>query len=111
DWIVMALCRPFFKHFVYHWHSVGLGEWLQREAKPWERVLSSVLINRPDLSLILSPRYRFDAEMVASDRIEVVPNGIRDQVPAWRVRILPRRRARNRARRVLLDGGATVDNE
>ncbi|HTD88545.1 MAG TPA: hypothetical protein VK850_18370, partial [Candidatus Binatia bacterium] len=25
DWIVMLLCRPFFKRVIYHWHSAGLG--------------------------------------------------------------------------------------
>ena len=25
DWLVMLLCRPFFKRVIFHWHAAGLG--------------------------------------------------------------------------------------
>ena len=25
DWVVMVLCRPFFRQVIHHWHAVGLG--------------------------------------------------------------------------------------
>ncbi len=28
DWLVMLLCRPFFKNVILHWHAAGLGKWL-----------------------------------------------------------------------------------
>ncbi|HZL42367.1 MAG TPA: hypothetical protein VFD66_03720, partial [Verrucomicrobiae bacterium] len=33
DFIVLTLCRPFFKHLVLHWHAAGLGEWLDEPAQ------------------------------------------------------------------------------
>src|SRR5882757_2413053 len=29
DWLVMFLCRPFFKHTILHWHAAGLAKWLE----------------------------------------------------------------------------------
>src|SRR5688572_15834035 len=52
DWLVMLVCRPFFKRVIFHWHSGGLGEWLEKKAKPWERWVSARLIGAPDLSVI-----------------------------------------------------------
>jgi glycosyltransferase involved in cell wall biosynthesis len=104
DWIVLGLCRPFFKTLTYHWHATGLGEWLDREARPWERWLSRRLFRRPDLSIVLRPFNRPDAESLESRRIEVVPNGIPDPCPDFEQRILPRRLARVAARRKLLAG-------
>ncbi len=104
DWLVLGLCRPFFKRLVYHWHAVGLGEWLQTEARPWERWLSRRIFNQPDLSIVLRPFNCTDAELVESRRIEVVPNGIPDPCPDFDRELLPRRQARCWARKRLLTG-------
>ena len=53
DWIVMALCRPFFPFVIYHWHAVGLGDWIDTQASPWERWISRWLLGRPELSIVL----------------------------------------------------------
>src|SRR6266852_1903980 len=29
DWVVMLICRPFFKQIVLHWHAAGLAKWLE----------------------------------------------------------------------------------
>ena len=29
DWVVMLLCRPFFRQVIHHWHAAGLGDWLR----------------------------------------------------------------------------------
>ena len=29
DWLVMLLCRPFFKKIILHWHAAGLAKWLE----------------------------------------------------------------------------------
>src|SRR5436309_8554848 len=29
DWMVMFICRPFFKRIVLHWHAAGLAKWLE----------------------------------------------------------------------------------
>jgi glycosyltransferase involved in cell wall biosynthesis len=108
DWIVLLLCRPFFKRTIYHWHAVGLGEWLAREARPWERWISRRILPKPDLSIVLRPFNRTDAEQLESKRIEVVPNGIPDPCPDFEKEVLPRRLARAEARKKLL-AGKTLD--
>ena len=94
DWIVMALCRPFFRNIIYHWHAVGLGEWLRKDARPWERQVSERLIYRPTLSMVLGEYNRRDAEQLQSKRIAIVPNGIPDPCPEFEKEILPLRLAR-----------------
>src|SRR5881227_2870059 len=29
DWLVMLICRPFFKRIILHWHAAGLAKWLE----------------------------------------------------------------------------------
>src|SRR5512138_3004129 len=29
DWLVMFICRPFFKRTILHWHAAGLAKWLE----------------------------------------------------------------------------------
>ena len=33
DWLVMLLCRPFFKRIILHWHAAGLAKWLETGAQ------------------------------------------------------------------------------
>src|SRR5437773_8021846 len=89
DWMVMLLCRPSFRRIIYHWHSAGLGEWLETKAKPWEKWLSAQLIFAPDLSIVLGNYNRRDAEVVRSKNVAVVPNGIPDPRPDLEQDILP----------------------
>lgn len=111
DWLVLGLCRPFFKALIYHWHTTGLGEWLEERARPWERWLSRRLFGRPALSIVLRPYNRRDAEYFQSRRVEVVPNGIPDPCPDFDRRVRPRRLARIEARRKLLSGRRLTDAE
>lgn len=99
DWLVMLVCRPFFHRIIYHWHSAGLGEWLEKEAKPWERLLSQQLIYGPNLSIVLGKSNRSDAEAVASRNVVVVPNGIPDPRPDFEKDVLPVRLAQAEKRR------------
>jgi glycosyltransferase involved in cell wall biosynthesis len=78
DWVVMLLCRPFFKKLVLHWHAAGLGEWLATRATAPERWLTRRLLGRSDLSLVLSESLRGDAAALDPKDIAVVPNGIAD---------------------------------
>jgi glycosyltransferase involved in cell wall biosynthesis len=102
DWIIMALCRPFFRRIICHWHAAGLGTWLQTEARPWERWVSRRLLFRPDLSIVLSDYGRRDGEAVLSHRVAVVPNGIPDPAPEFDRAILPQRQVRSAERARLL---------
>src|SRR4051812_20062101 len=99
DWIVMLLCRPFFKRVIYHWHSAGLGDWLQKKARPWERWVSERLIYAPDLSIVLGNYNRRDAEAIGSRNIAVVPNGIPDPRPDYEKDVLPIRLTQAEKRR------------
>jgi glycosyltransferase involved in cell wall biosynthesis len=94
DWIVMALCRPFFPRIVFHWEAAGLGEWLLSSAKPWERALTHVLLDRHTLSVVLAAHGASDAKALGARSVVVVPNGIPDPCPDYELRLAPRRAAR-----------------
>ena len=78
DWLVMLLCRPFFRRLVLHWHAAGLGEWLRTRATAPERWLSQFLLGGADLAIVLSPVLQPDASALAPRAVAVVPNGIPD---------------------------------
>lgn len=99
DWLVMALCRPFFKKVIFHWHAAGLGDWLNTNAKPWERWVSRRLIHGADLSIVLGNYNRRDAEAIDSHSIVVVPNGIADPRPDFDKDVLPVRLTQAEKRR------------
>ena len=79
DWIVMAICRPFFRTRIFYWQAAGLGEWLACEAKGWERTITKLLLGRPALSIVLADYNRRDAHELESKVIQVIPNFIPDR--------------------------------
>jgi glycosyltransferase involved in cell wall biosynthesis len=109
DWIVMALCRPFFPFVVYHWHAIGLGDWIENEARPWERWISRRLLARPELSIVLGEFNRHDARQLESKEVVIVPNGIPDPCPAFEREVLPVRIERAKARAAVLLGEGSGD--
>jgi glycosyltransferase involved in cell wall biosynthesis len=94
DWIVMLLCRPFFRHVIFHWHAVGLGDWLKNEATWLERWLTHRLLGRPTLGIALANPNLRDALWFRSGSVQIVANGIPDPCPDFESVLLPRRRAR-----------------
>jgi len=111
DWLVMLICRPFFKRVILHWHAAGLAKWIETSAQIRARALTYRLFKPVDLSIVLS-RYNFaDAEKLLSRRIYVVRNGIPDPCPDFTESVLPRRRARFAARVKLLQGGSLTAGE
>ena len=78
DWLILALCRPFFPTLIYHWEAAGLGEWLEQKGTAWERAVSRWLLGRPELSVVLTDYNRRDADFFRSKRTAVVPNGVPD---------------------------------
>jgi glycosyltransferase involved in cell wall biosynthesis len=110
DWIVMLLCRPFFRDFIHHWHAVGLGDWLQREGVWWERWVTHRLLGRPALGIALAIPSMRDALWFRSRRVATVPNGIPDPCPDFERAVGARRRARLAARTRLL-AGESLSNE
>jgi glycosyltransferase involved in cell wall biosynthesis len=104
DWLVMLICRPFFKKIILHWHAAGLAKWLETSVQIRARAATYRLFKPVDLSLVLS-KYNFaDAEKLLSHRICVVSNGIPDPCPDFAQIILPRRRARFAMREKLFAG-------
>ncbi len=102
DWIVLGLCRPFFRRTVFHWHAAGLAEWLNSEALPWERLITSRLLRRADLAISLSRVASDDAAEFQPRRLAIVANGIRDPCPDFAEAVLLERRARNATLRAAL---------
>ncbi len=83
DWVVMMLCRPFFKKLVLHWHAAGLGEWLGAHGTAPERWLTQRLLGRADLALVLGESLRADARHFRPRQITVLRNGIADPCPGF----------------------------
>ncbi len=111
DWIVMLLCRPFFRHMIHHWHAAGLGDWLQEEGTPFERWLTHRLLGRPALGIAVTVPSMRDALWFRSRRVAIVPIGIPDPCPDYEAVILPARRGCRAARRELLAGEALPREE
>ncbi len=81
DWLVMLVCRPFFRRLVLHWHAVGLGEWLQTKASTFERAVTLALLGRADQAIVLAASLRHDADALRAQHVCVVPNGVPDPGP------------------------------
>jgi glycosyltransferase involved in cell wall biosynthesis len=102
DWMVMFICRPFFKRIVLHWHAAGLAKWLETAVQMRSRSLTYYFMKQVDLSIVLSRYNRADAEKLVSREIKVVSNGIPDPCPEFTREVLPHRQARALARKKLL---------
>ena len=107
DWLVMLLCRPFFKNIILHWEAAGLGKWLETSAQIRSRAITYRLFKPVDLSIVLSNYNLADAEKFLSRHIRVVNNGIPDPCPDFAKSILPRSRARLAAR-IKMAAGETL---
>lgn len=110
DWMVMLLCRPFFKRVILHWHAAGLAKWLETCTQIRSRSFTYAMMKRVDLSIVLSKYNRADAEKLFPKQISVVCNGVPDPCPAFERDILPARKIRLDARRRLISG-ETLTNE
>lgn len=104
DWMVLFICRPFFKRIILHWHAAGLGKWLETSVQMPARSLTYYFAKQADLSIVLSHYNIADAEKLMPRRVRVVSNGISDPCPEFRQKVLPRRLARFAAREKLLAG-------
>ena len=111
DWLVMFICRPFFKKIILHWHAAGLAKWLETCVQIRARAITYRVFKPVDLSIVLSRYNIADAEKLLSHRICVVSNGIPDPCPDFAQTILPRRRARFAARTKLFAGDPLAPGE
>jgi glycosyltransferase involved in cell wall biosynthesis len=104
DWMVMMLCRPFYRKVILHWHAAGLAGWLETSVRMRTRSLTYRFLKNVDLSIVLSDYNRADAEKLVPKRVAVVAVGIPDPCPKFDTEILPRREARLAARARILAG-------
>ena len=107
DWLVMLLCRPFFRRLILHWHAAGMPAWLEISMPALARQFTLRLVGHSDLSIVLSNYNRIDAQKLLSKQIVTVGNGIPDPCPQFKEQLLPKRLARCAARRAALSGANT----
>jgi glycosyltransferase involved in cell wall biosynthesis len=108
DWLVMLICRPFFKKVIFHWHAAGLAKWLETTVSIRTRSFTYRRMRDSDLSIVLSDFNRRDAEKLTPRCIAVVGGGIPDPCPQFVTELLPRRRARIAARKKILTGASVL---
>jgi glycosyltransferase involved in cell wall biosynthesis len=94
DWLVMLICRPFFKRVIFNWRAAGLAKWLETNVSIRTRSITYQRMRDVDLSIVLSDDSRRDAEKLTARRIVTVAGGIPDPCPQFDEEILPCRRAR-----------------
>jgi glycosyltransferase involved in cell wall biosynthesis len=110
DWLVMFLCRPFFKKIILHWHAAGLPEWLETVASTRVRNLTHRLMKNSDVSIVASEFNRREAEKFNARRIFVVSPGVPDLCPQFGKEVLRLRQAKITARQKILSGHAAAVN-
>ena len=81
DWLVLFLCRPFFKEIILHWHAAGLAKWLETSVQIRTRAVTYHAFKQAGLSIVISNYNVADAEKLLPRRIRVVSNGIPDPCP------------------------------
>jgi glycosyltransferase involved in cell wall biosynthesis len=104
DWLVLLLVAPFFRVRIFHWHSIGLGQWVTESAtQGWRRrreaAITRWLLSENELSVVLDDYGRRDVETFSPRRVAVVPNGIPDPCPDFESSLL-RERLRRRGDRM-----------
>ncbi|MFT6563109.1 MAG: glycosyltransferase involved in cell wall biosynthesis, partial [Limisphaerales bacterium] len=97
DWIVMLLCRPFFRRTIFHYQASGVGSWLETDARPWERWMSRQLLGHPALSIVLGDYYHEDAAKLSPRNIVTVPNCAPDPCPDYDTVLQPAQQSRAKA--------------
>jgi len=97
DWIVMLLCRPFYRKIIYHYQAAGVGGWLETEARSWEHWVSQLLLGRAALSIALGDYYHEDAAKLEPQQIVTIPNCSPDPCPDYERRLKPEQLSRAEA--------------
>jgi glycosyltransferase involved in cell wall biosynthesis len=104
DWLVMLVCRPFFRRVIFNWRAAGLAKWLETVGSIRTRSFTYNHMKNADLSIVLSEFSRRDAEKLLARRVVTVAGGVPDPCPQFEAEILPRRRARIVTREKILSG-------
>jgi glycosyltransferase involved in cell wall biosynthesis len=78
DWLVMLLCRPFFKKIIFHWRNAGLAKWLETAVQIRARSFTYRLMGNVDVSIVPADERRRDAEKLTPRRVVTVPESAPD---------------------------------
>lgn len=111
DWVVMLVCRPFFKRVIFNWRAAGLAKWLETNTNNWVRRFTYNRMKNADASIVLSDFSRIDAEKLMARRVVAVAGGISDPCPDFQNEILTRRRDRVEIRKKILAGDFQIQRE
>jgi glycosyltransferase involved in cell wall biosynthesis len=104
DWLVMLVCRPFFKRVIFNWRAAGLAKWLETVGSIRTRSFTYNRMKNADVSIVLSDFSRNDAEKLMARRVVTVAGGVPDPCPQFETDILPRRLKRIATRKKILSG-------
>ena len=80
DWLVMLVCRPFFKRTIFHWQNAGLARWLETAVQIRTRSFTYRLMGHADLSIVPEDSSRPDAEKLLPSRIVLLADDKTDGV-------------------------------
>src|ERR1700722_11933293 len=111
DWLVLLVCRPFFKNVIFNWRAAGLAKWLETNTNNWMRRFTYKRMKNADASIVLSDFSRIDAEKFMARRVITVAGGISDPCPNFNNEILPRRRENVAIRKKILGGDFQIQKE
>jgi glycosyltransferase involved in cell wall biosynthesis len=102
DWVILLLCRPFFRRTIFYWHAAGLGEWLPSQPR-WFQRLTHCALDHADLSMAPSRFAIDDAQKFRLQRSAVVPYGVPDPCPHFEKGVRAKREERAKLIREILD--------
>lgn len=106
DVLLLSLIKPFTRRLYLHWHSVGLGQYLEENSSgPWNRRLRGLLEGH-HMSLCLTAGAASDAEKLKPRQIKIIPNGIPDPCGNY-ADILAARHSRLLTRGIAMRGETT----
>ncbi len=74
DWLVMLLCRPFFKRLILHWHAAGRAKWLEAATNARVRDFTYQRFKNASISIASSDSSRLEAEKFLPRQVTIVPD-------------------------------------
>lgn len=116
DLVAVSVLKIFYRRWILHWHSVGLGEYVRGRVEVFGgmgdrffRPLLGRLFRGSQVSIILKDRFKEEAAIFRPRHLEILPNGIPDPCPRFESEILPRRVERYQSISQALDGKHPVE--
>lgn len=87
DWIALGVLRLFYRNVVFHWHAVGLGNWVTASEggirAQLSRRITKLTHGGVKMSWSLAETNRADGKHLHPQAIRILPNGIPDPVAGF----------------------------